>query len=66
MTWIKGLKGWLSKRDDTKIEGKVSRDKNIRRLQRDIDRLSKWATIWQMEYNVGKCEIVNFGRKNKK
>uniref|UniRef100_UPI00398E668F leucine-rich repeat-containing protein 47 isoform X2 n=1 Tax=Pristiophorus japonicus TaxID=55135 RepID=UPI00398E668F len=38
----------------------------VRRMQRDfkgiIDRLSEW----QMEYNVEKCEVIHFGRKNRK
>ena len=35
-------------------------------LQRDLDRLSEWAMIWQMEYNVDKCEVIHFGGNNSK
>ena len=35
-------------------------------LQRDIDSLSEWARVWQMEYKVSKCEVSHFGRNNSK
>uniref|UniRef100_A0A4W3JU98 Reverse transcriptase domain-containing protein n=1 Tax=Callorhinchus milii TaxID=7868 RepID=A0A4W3JU98_CALMI len=34
------------------------------KLQLDIDRL--WASRWQMEFNVGKCEVIHLGSKNRK
>ena len=36
---------------------------DIKILQMDIDRLGEWAKIWQMEFNVDKCEVIRFGRK---
>ena len=33
-------------------------------LQKDLDKLGEWAKKWQMEYNVEKCEIMHFGRRN--
>ena len=52
--------------DDNVIVGKVSCNNEIINLQMDIDRLSEWAIIWQMELNVDKCEVIHFGRKNAK
>jgi len=37
----------------------------VERLQNDLDSLGEWAKKWKMEYNVGKCEVVHFGRKNR-
>jgi len=37
----------------------------VERLQNELDRLGEWTKKWQMEYNVGKCEVVHFGRKNR-
>ena len=50
--------------DDTKMSGKANCMEGVERLKRDLDRLSEWARTWQMEYNVGKCEIIHFGRSN--
>ena len=27
-------------------------------LQQDLNQLSKWATTWQMEFNISKCNIL--------
>jgi len=50
--------------DDTKLSGKANCAEDVESLQRDLDRLSDWARVWQMEYNVGKCEVIHFGSKN--
>uniref|UniRef100_A0A4W3J4I1 Reverse transcriptase domain-containing protein n=1 Tax=Callorhinchus milii TaxID=7868 RepID=A0A4W3J4I1_CALMI len=52
--------------DDTKLGGRVSSEDDTKRLQRDIDRQGEWARRWQMEYNVGKCEVIHQGSKNRK
>ena len=50
--------------DDTKMSGKANCVEGVKRLQRDLDRLSEWARTWQMEYDVSKCEVIHFGRNN--
>eukprot|EP00061_Rhincodon_typus_P006967 g28144.t1 len=30
-----------------------------------MERLEEWAKKWQIEYNVGKCEVMHFARKNR-
>eukprot|EP00061_Rhincodon_typus_P001839 g15927.t1 len=37
----------------------------VLRLQKDSDRLREWAKKWQMEYNVGKCGVMHFCKKNR-
>ena len=49
-----------------KLGGKVGCDEEIKSLQMDIDRLGEWARIWQMEFNVDKCEVIHFSWKNKR
>ncbi|WP_221627760.1 reverse transcriptase domain-containing protein, partial [Proteus mirabilis] len=62
-----GLEGWVSKfADDTKVGGVVDSEEGCGRLQRDIDKLQSWAERWQMEFNVAKCEVIHFGKSNKK
>eukprot|EP00061_Rhincodon_typus_P003876 g21191.t1 len=38
--------------DDTKIGGGTGSIEEVRRVQKDLDRLGEWAKKWQMEYNV--------------
>ena len=35
-------------------------------FQCDLDKLSEWANNWQMQYNLDKCEVIQFGSKNGK
>ena len=30
-------------------------------LQHDIDKLVNWSKKWNMEYNEGKCKVMNIG-----
>jgi hypothetical protein len=32
-------------------------------LQSDLDNLSSWSKIWDMDFNKSKCTIVSFARK---
>jgi len=52
--------------DNTKLGGRVSCEEAAEMLQHDLDRLSVWASALQMQYNVDKCEIIHFGRNNRK
>ena len=50
--------------DETKIcRGTVSIEETGG-LQKNVDRLGEWAKKGQMEYNVEKCEVIHFGRRN--
>ena len=33
-------------------------------LQKDLNNIKAWATIWKMEFNVAKCKILHLGRLN--
>ena len=54
--------------DDMKIYLKVARTdirriaENLSSCQRDIDVLQRVATSWGLRFNVGKCEVLRFGR----
>ena len=43
----------------------MSCEEDAEMLQRDLDRLSVWAPAWQMQYNVGKCEVIHLGSNNR-
>lgn len=50
--------------DDTKIAGVVEDKSQAEELQRDIDKLVTWAKKWKMQFNVSKCKVLHFGRRN--
>ena len=31
-------------------------------VQKDLDLLSQWATVWQMRFNVSKCVVIRCSR----
>ena len=45
--------------DDTKIFGNPGKA-----LQLDIERADDWAHTWQINFNVAKCKVLHFGRKD--
>lgn len=61
----KGIASKISKfADDTKLAGVVSDTKGAITIQRDLERLSGWASKWQMEFNSKKCKVIHTGSKN--
>ena len=50
--------------DDTKTAGNISEEGDHRILQSDLDKLCSWSDIWLMMYNVAKCKVMHFGKKN--
>uniref|UniRef100_A0A4W3IXB0 Reverse transcriptase domain-containing protein n=1 Tax=Callorhinchus milii TaxID=7868 RepID=A0A4W3IXB0_CALMI len=60
-----GIPSTISKfADDTKLGRVVNSEKDSSQLQEHIDRMVKWADTWQMNFNVEKCEVMHFVRKN--
>ena len=48
--------------DDAKLMRKVENINDCRRLQEDLDRISGWSRTWQMEFNLNKCKVMEFGK----
>ena len=51
---------------DTKLYNIVDKEEDKEQLQNDINVLNKWSEDWQMNFNVNKCKVMNFGYNNKK
>ena len=49
---------------DTKIARVVGDKSQAEELQRDIAKLVAWAKNWKMQFNVSKCKMMHFGRRN--
>ena len=50
--------------DDTKIFKAIRNLSDKETLQGDLDRLLEWSVKWQLRFNIDKCKIIHFGKKN--
>ena len=47
--------------DDTKLCHRARNPDDMTELQKDIDKLGKWANKWQMNFNDDKCSVMHIG-----
>jgi len=52
--------------DDTKLCGVIDTLEGSDAIQRDLDRLERWACMNRMKFNKAKCKVLHMSRGNPK
>ena len=52
--------------DDTKLMRRVQNIDDCKMLQKDIERINEWSKTWNMEFNVKKCKVMEFGKSKRR
>ena len=50
--------------DDTKLFGVVTNRDEALSMQKDLNVLTQWTSLWQMQFNVPKCSVMHLGNSN--
>ncbi len=52
--------------DDAKLMRRVENVNDCMVLQDDLNKTNRWNKSWQMEFNLSKCKVMEFGKSKKR
>ncbi len=52
--------------DDAKLMRRVNSTEDCMKLQEDLDKVGEWGRKWQMEFNLSKCRVMEFGKSKRR
>lgn len=66
LLFVNDLPQWITTNirmfaDDTKLWHKISSSLDSQQLQKDLDNLENWSSIWQLKFNPTKCKVMHVG-----
>ena len=50
--------------DDAKHFSHINSAKDVKTLQNDLNVMNNWIKEWSLNLNIGKCQLVSYGRKS--
>ena len=51
--------------DDAKLLKRIQGKEDNEILQRDLDKIWNWSQTWEMEFNIKKCSVLEFGKSRR-
>ena len=52
--------------DDAKLMRKITKREDCDALNQDLNKIKDWSSKWNMEFNIKKCSVMEFGKSGKR
>lgn len=50
--------------NDAKLQKRMRNKEDCEMIQRDFDKLLEWRRKWEMDFNINKCSVLEFGKSD--
>ena len=52
--------------DDAKIMRRIANEGDCETLNQDLEKIKDWSSRWNMEFNIKKCSVMEFGKSERR